>query len=352
MKHFIERIHRHCEIVMPRIFAVTFALLTMFVFFFGIMHFTHFVFISDSEGLDITAFALNASEEHVLAQNGVTYIEQDDVIYSQNALEKGISTIYIDRAFALSITADGETQEYLTTAKTVSDALEMHGYTWQNEDFASLDFNDKIDVNTKQISLHRVEYETYDVNEVLPFETQMQYTSLFYQTPTRVLEIQTGQDGYIDATYRDKLIDGEVVKTDLISTNEHIEPITEILKVFKEQEPISPLEAPEGITVENFVPSSYSTVYEMKATGYYSATGKGSSGLGLYYGTFAVDPTVIPYGTKVYIVSTNGRFVYGWAIATDTGMFIHTNQMQVDLFYETYTESAANGAQQVYVYVP
>ena len=104
--------------------------------------------------------------------------------------------------------------------------------------------------------------------------------------------------------------------------------------------------------MENNVPSSYSTVYTMKATGYYSPRGRGASGLGLYYGTFAVDPTLIPYGTKVYIVSTDGRFVYGWAIATDTGAFIHQNRMQVDLFYETYAESAANGVKQVYVYVP
>jgi 3D (Asp-Asp-Asp) domain-containing protein len=90
----------------------------------------------------------------------------------------------------------------------------------------------------------------------------------------------------------------------------------------------------------------------MRATGYYSPRGRGASGLGLYYGTFAVDPTLIPYGTKVYIVSTDGKFVYGWAIATDTGSFIHNNRMQVDLFYETYAESVANGVKEVYVYVP
>jgi len=57
-----------------------------------------------------------------------------------------------------------------------------------------------------------------------------------------------------------------------------------------------------------------------KATGYYSKTGKGSSGLGLGYGTVAVDPDVIPYGTKLYITSTDGKFVYGYAVATDTGI--------------------------------
>ena len=84
---------------------------------------------------------------------------------------------------------------------------------------------------------------------------------------------------------------------------------------------------------------------------YYSKTGKGSSGLGLGYGTVAVDPDVIPYGTKLYITSTDGKFVYGYAVATDTGIAVQKGQILVDLFYETYAESVINGAIQVNVYV-
>ena len=80
-------------------------------------------------------------------------------------------------------------------------------------------------------------------------------------------------------------------------------------------------------------------------------TGKGSSGLGLGYGTVAVDPSVIPYGTLLYITSTDGSFVYGYAVATDTGIAVQKGQILVDLFYETYAESVINGAIQVNVYV-
>lgn len=80
-------------------------------------------------------------------------------------------------------------------------------------------------------------------------------------------------------------------------------------------------------------------------------TGKGSSGRGLGYGTVAVDPSVIPYGTLLYITSTDGSFVYGYAVATDTGIAVQKGQILVDLFYETYAESVINGAIQVNVYV-
>src|SRR5699024_12419521 len=97
--------------------------------------------------------------------------------------------------------------------------------------------------------------------------------------------------------------------------------------------------------------SDLSQVLTGKATGYYSCTGRGASGLCLGYGTVAVDPDVIPYGTLLYITSTDGRFVYGYALATDTGIALQDGQILVDLFYETYAESVINGAINVNVYV-
>ena len=48
---------------------------------------------------------------------------------------------------------------------------------------------------------------------------------------------------------------------------------------------------------------------------------------------------------------TDGKFVYGYAVATDTGIAVQKGQILVDLFYETYAESVINGAIQVNVYV-
>ena len=63
--------------------------------------------------------------------------------------------------------------------------------------------------------------------------------------------------------------------------------------------PVSQLEGPAGVTVENGVPSSYRQVLTGRATAYSASRGRGSSGLGLYEGTVAVDPNVIPYGLSL-----------------------------------------------------
>ena len=50
-------------------------------------------------------------------------------------------------------------------------------------------------------------------------------------------------------------------------------------------------------------------------------------------GVVAVDPRVIPLGTKLYIESMDGWPDYGYAVAGDTGGAIKGNK--IDLFYHS-----------------
>ena len=65
----------------------------------------------------------------------------------------------------------------------------------------------------------------------------------------------------------------------------------------------------------------------------------------------AVNPNEIPYNTKLYIASPDGSFVYGYAIASDTGTALMEGLIGVDLFYDTYMESALNGVKYVNIYI-
>lgn len=66
-------------------------------------------------------------------------------------------------------------------------------------------------------------------------------------------------------------------------------------------------------------------------------------------GVVAVDPNIIPYGTKLYI--TSGNIVYGYAIAGDTGGAAMAGDILVDVFYDTYDECAAFGRRDMTVYI-
>lgn len=66
------------------------------------------------------------------------------------------------------------------------------------------------------------------------------------------------------------------------------------------------------------------------------------------YGAIAVDPSVIPYGTRMYIVSNDGAYVYGIAVAEDCGGAI--NGSRVDLYFDTTAECFQFGRRDCTIY--
>ena len=68
------------------------------------------------------------------------------------------------------------------------------------------------------------------------------------------------------------------------------------------------------------------------------------------YQTQTVNET-IPYGSKLYIKSSDGSFVYGYAVAADTGIALMDGRVTVDLYFDTYLESCLFGAKTMDIYV-
>lgn len=85
----------------------------------------------------------------------------------------------------------------------------------------------------------------------------------------------------------------------------------------------------------------------MEATAYLPEDGNGdgitATGVPATYGVAAVDPDVIPLGTRIFVPG------YGIALAADTGGLI--NGYIVDLCYEDYDEAIEFGRREVEVYL-
>lgn len=116
---------------------------------------------------------------------------------------------------------------------------------------------------------------------------------------------------------------------------------------------------------ENNPPEEYKQVIEATATAYClcqkccgkspSSPGYGvtASGLKIIPGTgmkvIAVDPKVIPLGSKVYVQGLNGAWDYGYAVAGDTGGAIKS--MKIDLYMDSHQETLSWGRKKVNIYV-
>ena len=303
-------------------------------------------YVTDSNGArQVLVTDADASPAQVMHLSGIRSEEGDEVYYT--AFSGSLASLSIERAFSVSITADGQEYPVKLVYGTVADALERAGITLEGDDYTEPALDHVVTAGSK-IVVHRVDYAERVETQAIPYDTQYVYTSLYFRNTGRTTTVQHGAAGQQTVTTRDRYVDGELENSTVVDTTTTVEPTDHVIKTYGAGAPVSPLTGADGTTN---APASYSKVLTGKATGYYSRTGKGSSGLGLGYGTVAVDPDVIPYGTKLYITSTDGKFVYGYAVATDTGIAVQKGQILVDLFYETYAESVINGAIQVNVYV-
>ena len=77
-------------------------------------------------------------------------------------------------------------------------------------------------------------------------------------------------------------------------------------------------------------------------------TGVTATGTVARVGAIAVDPRYIPYGTRLYIVSNDGQYCYGYATAEDTGAF---SGNRIDLYFDTIAECWQFGRRMCTVYV-
>ncbi len=149
---------------------------------------------------------------------------------------------------------------------------------------------------------------------------------------------QEGVKGIKKVTTTNKIVDGKIV--DVVISEEIVkEPVNEIVKIgTKEKEP-------EPAPVQTGGPAglNYSKVLTIDATAYCPcsrccgkwANGVTASGLKAGYGVAAVDPRVIPLGTKLYVEG------YGYCIAADTGGAIKGNR--IDLCYGSHSAALASG---------
>lgn len=256
--------------------------------------------------------------------------------------------------YNVKINVDGQTHSVLATG-TVADAVDAAGIRIDDDDLVNVGMNEPLNYMTN-ITINRV-----DIVEEVRLET-IEYATEYKEDDDYVIGYQEvvvdGEDGEIEKTVRHVYVDGKLTSSKVVKT-EITEPVDEVVVMgtseinpIKEMS-ISQLDVPDWLALdENGVPTSYSQVLTGKSCAYSARpTAKTASGRQVKVGYVAVDPAIIPYGTELYIASTDGKYVYGYAVAADTGTALLDGLILVDLFMESYEASCQWGAKQVNIYV-
>ena len=171
--------------------------------------------------------------------------------------------------------------------------------------------------------------------------------------------LQEGHDGEYTEVYEVIYQDGQQTARQLIDVVD-VEPVPTIIErgtmenFANNGDPVASIvteaDGSGTITLENGVVLTFSEARTMKGTAYTEGGSVGSrtaSGTAVRVGVVAVDRNVLPLGTKVYVVSNDGAYVYGFAVAEDTGVRGNI----IDLYMDTESECRRFGVRNCTVYV-
>ncbi|SKA76721.1 Uncharacterized conserved protein YabE, contains G5 and tandem DUF348 domains [Caloramator quimbayensis] len=313
-------------------------LLTLVIFFVSMERMKKDVYVEvDGKTIKITT---NASKvKDVLNSANIKVGQWDRILPGLDSSVKKDMKISIKRAVPVTVRYDGKVEKIYTAYDTVSEVLKSKGIALNQSDKVVPTLSSNI-IEDLDIKVTRVKEETIVTTVEIPFKTVKRSDDNLAKGTVKVLK--EGAAGEKDIITKVVYEDGvEVLR---VKTDEKIKktPIDKLIAVG---------------TLSWFIPSRggdkvyYTRKLVMKATSYtadYASTGKnpGDPGFGITrsgtrvrrdpdgYSTVAVDPRVIPLGTKLYVEG------YGFAIAEDTGGAVKGKI--IDLYFHPGTKEYRN----------
>ncbi len=295
--------------------------------------------------------------EEVLEAKSIALGTRDKLSAEKNAKLKDGMKIEIYRAFNVTVTEKGKSRNLIATQPTAGGVLEELGYNPKRTDKITPGYDVRVS-DFDEITIVRVNEKFVTLTEEIPYESKERENKSL-ASGTRKL-VQKGVPGEKSVHYKITYEDGVEASRTVITSKVTTEPIPQIREIGKKQ-PVNYVVASAGTVLQTSRSGSlaYSKVISANATAYdasscgkspsHPAYGITATGARAGYGIVAVDPSVIPLGSKLYIESADGSYVYGSAVAADTGGAIKGNR--IDLCFNTRAEAISFGRRAVKVYV-
>ncbi len=305
--------------------------------------------ITDGENVTVHQ-SYSTDPDVILDEVGIELSDEDTYTTSY---DDGVSRIDIQRMQLVTVDCRGRQQTVGTYGETVQQLLDRLEITVGDRDTISCDPAQlTYDGLRVDISHRETRYEESEVT--LPYEVS--YFEDQSLEPNEEIVLIEGMDGITCVKEQIVFENGREISREIVDTRVITEPVTKLVvrgpqTVLREQpdEPeyiVQTEDTPRkrgtisGNTITTDVGVTYNYSYKLAVTcTAYSCegrTGITATGTVARVGAVAVDPRYIPLGTKMYIVSNDGKYVYGYCVAEDTGGSI--KGMKIDLYFDTVAE--------------
>lgn len=330
------------------------------------------------DGKPTSAWTTSNTVEDILAKANIEITEHDKVTPALNAEVDAKTAISVEKAYEVTILDGLEEKKVWSTSTTVADFLKQHKITLSDLDRVEKEMDELI-LPGSEVKVVRVEKVTDVVEDSVKFAKETKKDSSLLKGSEKV--VQKGEEGLVEKTYEVVMENGKEVKRELKGEKVLKEAKKQVVAVgtktvvasvsrgadTKAAAPAPKAAAPApkkaaaapqpaattstkttktAAPVQSSEPSSSREFY-VSATAYTAfctgCSGITATGIDLkanpHLKVIAVDPSVIPLGSKVWIEG------YGYAIAGDTGGAIKGNK--IDIFMADRSAALAFGRKQV-----
>ena len=279
----------------------------------------------------VSLWAFSGQVKTIIKKAGI-HLNPHDAVSPARTASSG-QNITVREAIPVTVKTPGNTVRVWTTRYTVQAALAMAHVTVHPLDIVSPGLDARLNAATT-VNVTRRWWVTRRVTLKIPFAVHHRPDPNLPQGKTVIRSL--GQPGKRVKTVHELMRDGKVVKT-VVAFTRRIEPSRAEVIDYGTAQPIA----------RGGAPVQFTEVISMTATAYWPdpawSSGYTYTGLKAQYGIAAVDPSVIPLGTRLYIPG------YGFALAADIGGGIKGDR--IDLCYDTLAQCETWGLRYVKVYV-
>ncbi|MBB4826799.1 uncharacterized protein YabE (DUF348 family) [Sporosarcina luteola] len=304
--------------------------------------------ITIDDGKNKTAvWTTDRQVDDILAQAEVAISEHDKISPALSQRVGDDNNISIERAFTVMLNDGGKEKQVWSTSTTVADFLKRENIHLNEHDR----LNRKAEGMVKPgsiVEIVRVEKVTDVVEEPTNFAVVTQKDSKLLKGREKV--VHPGKKGKVERKFEIVKENGKEVSRKLVAEKVLSKAQDKVVSVGT-QVLVASAGPSKGVGVSRDNASSGGKEFYVTATAYTAhcngCTGKTATGLDLRANpnlkVIAVDPSVIPLGSKVWVEG------YGYAVAGDTGGAIKGNR--IDLHVPTKSDAYNFGKRKVKVKV-
>ncbi len=306
-----------------------------------------------TDGDRVLIFSTDATNPTDILNEAGLALGKDDTYTTQESGD--YSEIHVRRLQMVTIDNGGQILKTGTYGETVQQLLNRLKISVGEFDTVSVDQTQQTR-DGMEIVISRKHYATETHSITIPYETEYTYDASIPTGQEHVLS--AGVDGEKRIVEEVVYVNNQEASRKTVSEEVIHEAVSEVVCVGtgEEKPKEGKLTIGDGvITTKDGEVLTYTGVKTMLATAYscegWGRPGITATGTVAREGAIAVDPSVIPYGTRMFIVSEDGQYVYGVATAEDCGDPDYIGGNRIDLYFDTVAECVTFGARDCQVYI-